>query len=106
MLTGPIVLIAQATAVPIAAAIPSMPTDVELRKSIKAREVRIEQEGPIQVRLRAEPGITDVKVTRSHPGGAATYRNLTIDGRLSAWLTRDATGQVASASQEATGEPQ
>lgn len=89
-----------------AAGIPAAPADVELRVQVKAREVRIEQEGPITVRLRAEPGDTDIQVERSHPAGASRYRNLAINARLAAWLTQDPAVQADIATQGSTGEPQ
>jgi len=104
-MTGAILLIAQAASMP-AAGVPAEPADVEMRVRVKAREVRIEQEGPIAIRLRAEPGATDIEVARSQPAGAKSYRHLTIDARLAAWLTQDPAVEADIATQGSTGEPQ
>jgi hypothetical protein len=100
MTTGAIFLIAQAVAAPGAA--PARPPDVELTARVSAREVTIEQEGPIRLQLRAEPGLTDVAVERSQPTGASSYRNLVIDARVAAWLGQDT--QISAETQESTGE--
>lgn len=102
MSMGAILLIAQAAAAPAAPA--AAPPDIELTARVQAREVRIEQEGPIVLRLEVEPGITDVQVARNQPAGAKTYRNLTIDARVAAWFTQDANGPVAPSSENPTGE--
>jgi hypothetical protein len=49
MTTGAILLIAQAVAAPATA--PPRPADIELTARVRAREVGIAQEGPIQLRL-------------------------------------------------------
>lgn len=103
MMTGAILLIAQASAAP--AAVQASP-DVELRAQLRAREVRIEQDGPIRVELRAEPGITDISVERSQPAGAQSYRNLTIDARVAAWLSQDDGPKAGVSTSGSTGEPQ
>lgn len=84
---------------------PSAPPDVELKARAEAREVSIEQEGPIRLELRAEPGLTDVKVERSQPPGATSYRNLTIDARVATWLSRERDGAEARPAEGSTGEP-
>lgn len=101
MAPGGILLIAQA----VAAATPATAPDIELTARITAREVTIEQEGPIRVELRAEPGLTDSRTVRSQPAGARSYRNLTIDARLAAWLM-DPAAAPPEQSTESTGEPQ
>lgn len=98
MSLGAILLIAQATAAPAVA------PDVELRAHVQAREIAIEQEGPIQLDLRADPGSTDVKIERSQPAGAQRYRNLTIDARLAAYLKQQADGSIAPTLESSTGE--
>jgi hypothetical protein len=102
MTLGALLLIMQASAEPAGA--PAMPPDVELKARVEAREVLIEQEGPIRLELRAEPGITDVKVERSQPAGAQTYRNLVIDARVAVWLNQAADGSIAPAIEGSTGE--
>ena len=103
MAMGAILLIAQATAAP--AATPAAPPDIELTARIQARDVRIEQDGPILLRLEVEPGVTDVEVRRSQPTGAKTYRNLTIDARVAAWIRREDDGSVTLSTEGSTGEP-
>lgn len=103
MTMGPILLIAQAMAAP--GASPASPPDIEIAATIRAREVRIEQEGPIRVELRADPGVSDIAVERSQPAGARSYRNLTIDARLAAWLSQDTEAQVTATTDRSTGEP-
>lgn len=97
---GAIFLIAQAVAAPGAA--PDRPPDVELNARVSARAVTIEQQGPIAVELRAEPGVSDVAVRRSQPAGARSYRNLVIDARVAAWLGESA--PPAAATTDSTGE--
>lgn len=104
MTTRPILLIAQAVAVP--GAMPATPPDVELSARVEAREVRIEQDGPIRLELRAEPGVTDMLVLRSQPAGARSYRDLVIDARVAAWLGRDSAAPVTLSTAGSTGEPQ
>jgi hypothetical protein len=54
--------------------------DIELNARVTAREVNIRQEGPAHLQLHADPGVAPpVKVARSQPAGAKTYRNLTLD---------------------------
>lgn len=84
---------------------PTTAPDIELTARVTARAVTIEQEGPIRVELRAEPGPTDSRTVRSQPAGARSYRNLTIDARLAAWLT-DPAAAPPEQSTESTGEPQ
>ena len=96
-------MFAQAAA-PLAAA-PSGPPDIELTARVQAREVRIEQEGPIVLKLEVEPGITDIAVGRNQPPGAKTYRNLTIDARAAAWIRQDDDGSPTLSSDDSTGEP-
>lgn len=103
MAMGAILLIAQATAVSAAPA--TVPPDIELSARLHARAVRIQQDGPIVLRLEVEPGITDVAVTRNQPGGATTYRNLTIDARVAAWLRPDGEQSLTLSTKYSTGEP-
>lgn len=103
MSLGAILLIAQASAAP-AAPIAAHP-DVELTASVRAREVTITQEGPIMLRLEVEPGISDVKVVRNQPAGARSYRNLTIDARVAAWLKQEDDGSLTLSTEGSTGEP-
>lgn len=100
---GVILLISQATAAPAAA--PAAPPDIELTAQVRAREVTIAQEGPIVLRLEVEPGLTDIEVTRNQPGGARSYRNLTIDARVAAWLRLGEDGSVTPSTEATTGEP-
>ena len=103
MATGAITLIAQAAAA--AAAPPATPPDIELTARVEARQVRIQQEGPVRLDLRVEPGVTDVAVERSQPGGANSYRNLRIDARVAAWLWQGEDGAVTLSTERSTGEP-
>ena len=103
MTMGAILLIAQAVAAP--AANPARAPDVELRAHVEARSVKIEQEGPIRLDLRVEPGLTNVAVQRSQPAGARSYRNLVIDARVAAWLEQDPNGGVTLTTDSSTGEP-
>ncbi|RYE82631.1 MAG: hypothetical protein EOP19_15745 [Hyphomicrobiales bacterium] len=102
MSLGAILLIAQASAAP--GALPASAPDIELQARVEAREVTISQDGPIRLELHAEPGMTDVAVERSQPGGARSYRNLTIDARVAAWLRQNADGSVAVSTDNSTGE--
>lgn len=89
-----------------AAAMPTLsPPDVELSARVEAREITIEQDAPVRLKVHAEPGVTDLEVKRSQPAGARRYRNLTIDARLAAWLSpaADAGDTVTS---KTTGEPE
>jgi len=53
--------------------------DIELNARVRAREVRIEQQGEAHVRVWAEPSAgDDVKVDRNLPRGQRTYRNLDV----------------------------
>ncbi len=99
---GAILLISQAVAAP---AVAAAPPDIELTARVQAREVRIEQEGPIVLRLEVEPGVTDVTVTRNQPTGARTYRNLTIDARVAAYFRQNEDGSVTPSTTRSTGEP-
>ena len=103
MCLGAILLIAQATAAP--AARSAAPPDIELTARVQAREVTIEQDGPVVLRLEVEPGVTDVEVKRNQPAGARSYRNLTIDARVAAWLTQAEDGSVTVTTEGSTGEP-
>lgn len=100
---GAILLIAQATAV--SATAPSAPPDIELTAQVRAREVTIAQEGSIVLRLEVEPGVTDVEVARNQPAGARSYRNLTIDARVAAWLRQENDGSLTLTTDASTGEP-
>ncbi|MBV8915242.1 MAG: hypothetical protein JOZ05_19665 [Acetobacteraceae bacterium] len=71
-------LFLQLAAAPVAAT--ATPPDIELNAHVQAREVTIREEAPVRLSLHAEPGnAPPVKVTRSAPGGAKSYRNLTLD---------------------------
>ena len=103
MMMGAILLFAQAAGTP-AMARPAAP-DIEISARVQAREVSIDEDGPIALRLRAEPGLTDAKVERNQPAGAQNYRNLVIDARIAAWLADDRS-QADANSTNSTGEPQ
>ncbi len=89
-----------------AAAMPTLsPPDVELSARVEAREITIEQDAPVRVKLHAEPGVTDLEVKRSQPAGARRYRNFTIDARLAAWLS-PAADAGDTVTIKTTGEPE
>lgn len=69
-------LIAQAASAPVAHA----PPDIEIRAAIRAREVRVEQDGTARIVLRAEPSAEqpEIRVERSAPPGQRRYRNLDL----------------------------
>jgi len=107
MTLGAFLLIAQATTVAATAA--SEPTttpqpDIEIKAHMSAREVSIEQDGPIKVLIRPEP-LSSIEVKRSQPGGARSYRNLTIDVRLAARLSQDEDGTLTVQTESSTGKP-
>ncbi len=102
MTMGAILLFAQAAAAPAAPA--ATPPDVEFSVRVRARQVSIAQEGPIVLRLEIEPGVSDVDVRRNQPAGARTYRNLTIDARVAAWIRQDADGGLTVSTDSSTGE--
>ena len=108
MTPGGLLLLAQALAAASSppAPSPATPPDIELSAKVEAREIEIAQEGPLVIRLRAEPGVTDSRTVRSQPAGARSYRNLTIDARLAAWLTGDTPAPQGDAPAIQTGEPQ
>jgi hypothetical protein len=99
---GVILLISQASAAP--AALAAAPPDIELIASVQAREMQIEQEGPIVLRLEVDPGITDVEVTRNQPAGATTYLNRPIAARVAAWLRQEDDGPLTLSTEVSTGE--
>ena len=103
MMMGAILLFAQATGTPAMAG--ATAPDIEISARVEAREVSIEQEGPIEVKLHAEPGFTDAQVERNQPAGTRSYRNLVVDARIAAWLARDRS-QADTNSISSTGEPQ
>ena len=103
MTMGAILLFAQAAAAPAATA--AAPPDIELTARIQAREVRIEQEGPIRLGIEVKPGISDVAVVRNQPAGAKSYRNLTIDARVAGWLRQGEDDAVTLSTESSTGEP-
>ena len=101
MITGAILLLAQATAA--LAAAPAAAPDVEITAHVEAREVTIEQEGPIRVTLTPEAN-SSIEVTRSQPAGTKSHRNLTIDARLAAVLSQDDDGTLTVSTTSSTGE--
>jgi hypothetical protein len=61
--------------------------DVEIAARVRAREVRIEQQGRASAEVRVEPEAAKrIEVERNLPKGRSTYRNLDltlkIEGRL------------------------
>ena len=61
-----------------ASAVGGLP-DISINAHIRAREVRIEQQGEAHLRIRAEPSAGDkVDVQRNLPKGQTRYRNLDI----------------------------
>lgn len=63
------------------------PPDVEIAARVKAREVRIEQQGRASAEIRVEPEAAKrIEVERNLPKGRSTYRNLDltlkVEGRL------------------------
>jgi hypothetical protein len=59
--------------------VPAGPADIEINARVRARELRIEQQGEARLRVRAEPPAGDkVEVERNLPKGQRRYRNLDI----------------------------
>lgn len=61
--------------------------DIEIAASVKAREVRVEQQGRASAEVRVEPEAAKrIEVERNLPKGRSTYRNfdltLKVEGRL------------------------
>ena len=77
--------------------------DIEINARVRAREVKIEQQGQASARVRLEPsGDQRIDVERNLPRGRATYRNLDlrldVEGRLAV------PPAAASASAEKQGD--
>lgn len=102
MIPGAFLLIAQASVATATGAAP-LP-DIEIVAHVEAREVTIEQDGPIRVQLTAEPGTSAIEVRRSQPAGTRSYRNLTIDARLAAVISQDDDGTLVVDTASSTGE--
>lgn len=82
-MNGAISLLLAAAAGPDTAALP----DVEIAARVRAREVRIQQQGRAIAEVRVEPeGARQVQVDRNLPKGRSAYRNLDltlkVEGRL------------------------
>jgi hypothetical protein len=63
------------------------PPDVEIGARVKAREIRIEQQGRASAQVRVQPERAKlIEVERNLPKGRSTYRNLDltlkVEGRL------------------------
>lgn len=84
-----------------AIAAPAALPDIEIGARIKAREVKVEQQGRVEVRLEPDAG-GRIEVERNLPKGRSTYRNLelrlNIEARLADPSARSATA-VETASQ-------
>jgi hypothetical protein len=79
------------------------PPDIELNARVSAREVSVRQEGPARLTLHAEPGVAPpVKVDRSAPPGAKSYRNLTINLHAEARLADPQTRQQQGKTDESS----
>jgi hypothetical protein len=62
-----------------AAAATAPPPDISITARVRAREVRIEQQGEAKLRVWAEPSAGDkVDVERNLPKGQRRYRNLDV----------------------------
>jgi hypothetical protein len=58
---------------------PAGPADIEINARVRARELRIEQQGEARLRVWADPSAADkVDVERNMPKGQRRYRNLDI----------------------------
>lgn len=58
---------------------PTGPADIEVNARVRARDLRIEQQGDARIRVWAEPSAADkVEVGRNLPKGQRRYRNLDI----------------------------
>lgn len=78
--------------------------DIAVKATVRAREVRIEQQGRAQIRVWAEPSAGDkVAVERNLPKGQRTYRNLQIG--LDAEARLAAPADRTPSQQPSTGEP-
>ncbi|MXP41792.1 hypothetical protein GRI75_09080 [Altererythrobacter soli] len=87
-MNGAISLLLAAAAGPAPAALP----DIEIAARVKAREVRIRQQGRASAEVRIEPeAAKQVQVDRNLPKGQSSYRNLDltlkVKGRLADPLT-------------------
>jgi hypothetical protein len=89
----------------IAQAATAAPPDIELNARVRAREVRIEQQGRAEARVHVEPSAGQrIDVERNLPKGQASYRNLDIKVNVAARLADPAAPGV-SASASAQTEP-
>jgi hypothetical protein len=77
--------------------------DIAVHANVRAREVRIDQQGEARLRIWAEPSAHDsVKVERNLPKGQRRYRNLEI--RLDAEARLAALAERAAGQQSPAGE--
>jgi len=82
---------------------PAGPPDIEINARVRARELRIEQQGEARLRVWAEPSAADkVEVERNLPKGQRRYRNLDIKLDAEARIA-GAAGRTAE-TQPQTGE--
>ena len=82
------------------------PPDIEVTARVQAREVTIRQDGEARIELHAEPGVAPpVRVERSAPPGARSYRNLTIDLHGQARLSAPDQDQSRQGNNDGTRQP-
>ena len=96
---------AQATLAP-ATPVATAPTpDVSITARVRAREVKIEQQGEASARVYVKPSAAEtIEVERNLPRGQTTYRNLDLKLTVEARLADPAAGPSATASAQASSE--
>jgi hypothetical protein len=77
------------------------PRDVAINATIRAREVRIEQQGRASARVFVEPSAGQrVDVERNQPKGKSRYRNLELNLHVEGRLADPQAGASASATTD------
>ena len=100
LLAAAFLSIAQATAAQ-AAPLP----DVSITARVRAREVKVEQQGEASARVYVNPSAVEtVEVERNLPRGQARYENLDIKLTVEARLADPANGPSVTASAQASSD--
>ena len=81
--------------------------DIELNARVRAREVRIVQQGRASAEVFVEPEAAQrIEVERNLPRGSARYRNLDIKVAVEGRIADPQTGPAAAATASASAQPQ
>jgi hypothetical protein len=82
------------------------PPDIELNARVQAREGSIREETPATLQVRVQPGdAPPVKVRRSAPAGAKSYRNLSLDLHAEARLAAPSPSQPQQGNTDGDRQP-